>query len=318
MAATDPSNKDPLSTEGAWVRIAAAIPADLEEPFVLALGAWAQRGYETIEPGKLFGVGTELALPEGFMLVVLYVESEQSAEAHHAVLHARDAVVPAPVRAHAHVTVGTVEPGWSTRWKELFQVLRVTPQLTVRPTWRHHIPSPGEKIIDLDPGCAFGTGGHATTQLCLRALSGMPSGERILDLGTGSGILAIGAALLGARFVLALDNDPLAVEVARENVFFNAVDDTVRVEVGELDAAGGDYDGVVANILAVPLIRMAKPLVEAVRMGGWICLSGLLRDEAHAVREAYLQAGATAVGYEDDGDWAALVFVRGTSAPQTP
>ncbi len=125
------------------------------------------------------------------------------------------------------------EADWAEAWKSGYDVLHIGHRLVVRPTWRDYNPEPGELVMALDPGMAFGSGLHPTTRLCLEALEDqVRPGASVLDVGTGSGILAIAAARLGASRVLALDTDPLAVRVARENVALNQVESAVRVEVG--------------------------------------------------------------------------------------
>lgn len=128
------------------------------------------------------------------------------------------------------------EDEWAHAWKAYFKPLRVSERLTIKPTWEEYTPaSPAEKIIEIDPGMAFGTGTHPTTALCLRALEKVISGgEEVIDVGTGSGILAVGAVLLGAKSVLALDLDPVAVENARENVILNGLQTSVTVKESDL------------------------------------------------------------------------------------
>jgi ribosomal protein L11 methyltransferase len=130
------------------------------------------------------------------------------------------------------------ETDWAEAWKAGYDVLRIGRRLVVRPSWRDYAPQPGDLVIDLDPGMAFGSGLHPTTRLCLEALEDtMRPGLTVLDVGTGSGILAIAAARLGASRVLALDTDPLAVQIARENVALNQVESVVHVEVGTAQIA---------------------------------------------------------------------------------
>ncbi|WP_410514450.1 50S ribosomal protein L11 methyltransferase [Paenibacillus sp. BR2-3] len=128
------------------------------------------------------------------------------------------------------------EDEWAHAWKQYFKPLRVSERLTIKPTWEEYTPaSPDEAIIELDPGMAFGTGTHPTTALCLRALEkNIAGGEEVIDVGTGSGILAVGAMLLGAKSVLALDLDPVAVESARENVQLNCLQDRITVKESDL------------------------------------------------------------------------------------
>jgi ribosomal protein L11 methyltransferase len=134
------------------------------------------------------------------------------------------------------------ETDWAEAWKTHYDVLRVGRRLVIKPTWRDYDPLPDDLIIKLDPGMAFGSGLHPTTRLCLEAMEGfLRPGSGVLDVGTGSGILAVAAARLGASHVLALDTDPLAVRVARENVALNQVEPVVQVEVGTVQIANTKY-----------------------------------------------------------------------------
>ncbi|HWP34841.1 MAG TPA: 50S ribosomal protein L11 methyltransferase, partial [Thermodesulfobacteriota bacterium] len=172
---------------------------------------------------------------------------------------------------------------WAEAWKREVRATAVAPGIVVAPTWDSYDARPGEIVLRLDPGLAFGTGTHPSTRLCLAALAALRPVGRVLDLGTGSGILAIAAAKLGAREVLALDTDPVAVGVARANVARNDVAGAVRVEPGSLEAASGRFDCALANLAAAPLLAMAGELAERLSPGGVAVLSGLLAEEVAGV-----------------------------------
>lgn len=201
---------------------------------------------------------------------------------------------------------------WANAWKAYWKPLRIGERLVVVPSWEEYRQAAGDVVVRLDPGMAFGTGTHASTALALRLLEReMMPGMAVLDVGTGSGILAIAAALLGAGSVVALDIDPVAVRVARENTAKNRVADRVEVIHGEAASRpDASADLVVANITADVLMAIAGDLVRVLRPGGTLILSGILLQEARRVAEAFDRPGvARRHALEQDG-WTALVLDR--------
>lgn len=206
------------------------------------------------------------------------------------------------------------EEDWVEAWKEQLSVLRIGRRIVVRPSWRDYAPEPGDVVIQLDPGMAFGTGLHPTTQMCLLALEElMCPGAAVLDLGTGSGILAIAAAKLGAGRVLAVDRDPVAVKTARGNIVTNGVQGTVGVVRGSLGEVSGSYDLVVVNILAKVIVEMMREgLATRLRPGGRLITAGIIADQESEVVAALEQGGLTAVERQRREDWVCLVANRAT------
>ncbi|MFQ5879377.1 MAG: 50S ribosomal protein L11 methyltransferase, partial [Dehalococcoidia bacterium] len=207
---------------------------------------------------------------------------------------------------------------WAHAWKEFFPVLRVGRRLVIRPTWREHSPYEDDVVIHLDPGVAFGTGQHPTTRLCLQALEELTrAGMRVLDLGTGSGILAIAAAKLGATLVLALDIDPQATRAARENIWLNDVAEVVRAEEGSLGHAWPthlpgqlDFDLAVANISALAVCDLAAALATVLKPRGLAVVSGFTTESADAVARCLEAAGLTVERTDAEGEWQAIIARR--------
>jgi ribosomal protein L11 methyltransferase len=199
---------------------------------------------------------------------------------------------------------------WAEAWKAHILPLAFGRSFIIQPSWIPLEPTTRRPIL-LDPGLAFGTGAHATTRLCLTAIEDfLRPGDCVVDLGCGSGILAIASALLGAGRVLALDIDPVAVGVARENVERNGVSGTVRVEEGGLEAIGEAQPHLlVANIQASVLTEMLeKNLARSVRQGGLLILSGILDTQSGAVLEAARLRGWEALEVRQEDDWQALLL----------
>lgn len=202
------------------------------------------------------------------------------------------------------------EVDWAARWKEGIAPVAAGP-FDVVPTWLadEHPELPGRPRIVLDPGQAFGSGHHDTTLGCLEALAELDlAGRSVLDVGTGTGVLAIAAARRGAAPVVGVDVDPDAIEVARANAGSNGVD--VDLRVGSVGAAHGTFDVVVANVLTHTILELAEPLVAAVAPGGHLVTSGIGAERAERVAAALGAAGLVEVTTRVRGDWAVVAGRR--------
>ena len=192
-------------------------------------------------------------------------------------------------------------------------MLHVGKRLVVKPSWRKHHRVGDEVIIDLDPGMAFGTGLHPTTRLALLAIEERaergPLG-RTLDIGCGSGILAIAAVKLGATRVLGVDIDPIAIEATEANARHNRVNKRIRAVEGSVPTEVGPFDTVVANLIAGILVELAQPIVEELVPGGSLLASGIFKDREADVRSALERAGIRFFNRWQESDWVALEGVR--------
>ena len=204
------------------------------------------------------------------------------------------------------------DKSWADVWKKYFKPFYAGQHLVVKPTWEPFDPAPGDKVIEIDPGMAFGSGTHETTGMCLSILEeNIRGGEEIIDVGTGSGILAIGAALLGAGHVLAIDIDPDAVKVAAENVANNRVQDVVTVQQGNLlEKVDAVCDICVANIISDVIISFAAPLMRHIRPGGLFICSGIVSLRGDEVAKALLDAGYEILQKYTRGEWTAFLSRR--------
>lgn len=203
------------------------------------------------------------------------------------------------------------DSSWKDEWKKYFKPARITDKLTVKPTWHQYLPDENELIIEIDPGMAFGTGTHETTSLCMKLMEKyIKEGDAVLDVGCGSGILSIGAALLGAGEVLAVDIDPEAVEVSKENVAKNGCRDKVSVKIGNL-AEGLDFkaDMVLANLMADLVMNLSRHVGKVLRKDGIYISSGILTEKKEQVAAVIEECGFEIKEIREDGMWCAIAAV---------
>jgi ribosomal protein L11 methyltransferase len=227
-------------------------------------------------------------------------------------LRALDGVVRA---LHARVVR---DASWVDTWKKHFRVLHVGRAIVIKPSWRTYRARKDDVVIEIDPGMAFGTGQHATTQLCLEAIEElMTAGARVLDVGCGSGILSTAAALLGAERVDALDIDPMAVRATEENAARNGVESVVRVAKGSLgeawpfaEAPRAAYEMVLGNLSSRLIQSLAGQLIEALRTDGLLIASGVIDEQEAVCRAALESAGGQIVGVCQREVWLALIVRR--------
>jgi ribosomal protein L11 methyltransferase len=199
------------------------------------------------------------------------------------------------------------EEDWANAWKEHYHVHRVGRRTVIRPPWREYDARPDDVVLNLDPGMAFGTGLHPSTQLCLIALEErMRPGMRVLDVGVGSGVLTIAAAKLGAVSIDAVDVEAVAVRVTQENIARNDLATPITVEVGSVELTerfAAQYDLVVANIIARIIVELAPALVAACKPGGRLITSGIIAERVGEVEAALAAAGLVEIERHEMGDW---------------
>jgi len=287
-----------------WLEVSVAVENETAEAVAEVLSRYAYRGV-VVEAG-----------PEGWdagpVVVRAYLPADEQLQAkkrrvEEALWHlSQIAPIPAPTFCPV------AEADWAEAWKARLEVLRIGQRIIVRPSWLEYTPAPGDVIVQLDPGMAFGTGLHPTTQMCLAELERLlQPGAKVLDMGTGSGILAIAAAKLGAGRVLAVDNDPVAVRTARANVAANGVQDTVDVMCGSLKTVSQDFDLVLVNILARVIVEMLQgELVARVRDEGVLVTAGIIADQEPQVIAAMEQEGLSLTQRRQEEDWVCLTARR--------
>jgi ribosomal protein L11 methyltransferase len=232
----------------------------------------------------------------------------------------REAVAEAAAAGSVAAAELVPESDWSERWKQGLEAIAVSPRLIVRPSFIERAPAPGQAELVIDPGQAFGTGGHESTRLALEWIdalaSELPRGCRVLDVGTGTGVLALAAIRLAGARAVAFDLDPLAAPAARENALVNGLAAGLRLFTGSLEALGDvDFDLVAANLLKSELLPLARGIAAHTAPGGRAVFSGLLARDADEVLPALTAAGFAPAGDREavdaNGDrWTALLMQR--------
>ena len=300
----------------AWLELAVEVDIEAVEAVSEILGRFAPGG-TSVEPAfdlvdEGLGARVDPARPA---IVRAYVPATDAASARRAVAEVETAL--GHLQAFGLRPIGELltrqvaEADWAEAWKAHFPVMRVGRRLVIRPTWRRHRAAPGDLVLALDPGMAFGTGLHPTTRLCLAALEvaadrGELEGARVLDVGCGSGILAIAAALLGATSVLGVDTDPIAVEATVANAGRNRLRGTIRARAGSLPSGEAAHSVVLANLIASVLIPLATALRDELRPGGLLLASGIVADREAEVASALEGTGLRLAERFVEGDWVAL------------
>ncbi|MBQ0101448.1 MAG: 50S ribosomal protein L11 methyltransferase [Firmicutes bacterium] len=240
--------------------------------------------------------------------VSIFVPEERNIMEYSAFLDAHLASVP-----HETEYIGLNEEDWADSWKKYYKPVRIGDRLIVVPTWEKYDPMPDDIILSMDPGMAFGTGTHETTRICSRLLEQyMEKGDTVLDVGTGSGILAIAASKLGAKKVNAYDIDPVAVRIAKENCDVNGCQ---NIKCGISDLLKNidrteKYDFICANIVADIIVRMAPDISGVLADDGLIAVSGVIDTQRERVLDALTSNGLKTVAEVKDNDWCGLLLTK--------
>lgn len=297
-----------------WLEVSLTVSAEAAEAVSEVLSRFAPEGV-ALEATSFQVTPDDHGVPVGPVIVRAYLPADAALEAKRAKLEESlwhlGQLLPLPAPSYKAIA----NTNWSEAWKSNFKPIRIGRRLIVVPAWIDQPLEAGDVPIILDPGMAFGTGTHPTTQLCLAAVERhLQPGQAVIDLGTGSGILAIAAAKLGSGPVSAYDIDGEAVRVAGENAAVNGVAGQLHIARGslaELRAAGQQAPLVLANILARVLVDLFdQGLADLVAPGGLIVLSGILDTQAFEVRGALQRYGLTLAAQEQIEDWVAIIARR--------
>jgi ribosomal protein L11 methyltransferase len=276
-----------------------------------------RREAEEIISSMLFDLGTTglitLEETEASLRLGAYFDAQANPEEVARELEARCARAGITASLLGIALTDVQDQDWMQKWKEGFEPTPIGRRLIIAPSWKLPEDASGRAVIQIDPGMAFGTGTHETTRLCLEALEARFTGGSLLDVGTGTGILAIAAALLADESrIVAIDVDPLAVEVAKENLEINHVEDRIAVLEGQpAEFAGQGFDVVVANLTAEVIIALTGDLAACLNPGGSMILSGILTTLREDVERSLAEAGWKIIERGEAGEWSMVVAQRG-------
>lgn len=303
--------------EKIWIELAVEVEAEAVEPVSELLGRYGfNEGVAIDEPYVQDGDGDnlELDLKRPFVIRTWVADTDFKPETIEAV---REGLwYLGRMRSVGELKISNLkEEDWANAWKEHFQVHRIGDRVVIRPTWRPYEAQGDEVVVDLDPGMAFGTGLHPSTRLSMLGVEQVvKEGDRLLDVGTGSGILAIAALKLGASIADTVDVETVAVRATEENAELNGVADRLKIahgSVGEGEPFEGEvYDVVLANIIARILIDLSAALVRHTKPGGHLVLAGIIQQREDDVVAAFAEQGATVVTRRQFDDWVSLVLTR--------
>lgn len=294
-----------------WLELSIETPPEYVEPLTEIFHRYGEGGVAVEQPGGFNPDEGETPPIPDRVVVKTYLPDDPTTD------HRR-AQIDVGVRLVAHLAPLTElrerrvsQSEWQNGWKEFFHVLRVGERIVVCPTWREYEAKSDEIVVNLDPGMAFGTGHHPTTRMCLEMIEQtLTPGDRVLDLGCGSGILSIAAVKLGAERAVGFEIDPVAVKAGRNNIALNGAEGAIELVHGTLpspNAPARSFDFVFANISARVVTDLAAQLVGCIAPGGRLLVSGVIEKHLDGVTDALVAEGATIERQDIDGDWVALL-----------
>ena len=286
-----------------WLEVSVAVPPEAAEAVSEVLSRYAPQGV-AIDMGDGDLLPDTLVRVKAYLVVDIDIETRRH-QVEQALWHLHHIwpVIPDPTFTLID------DQDWTAGWKESIPILRLGRQIIIKPSWREYAREAGDVVLEMDPGLAFGTGLHPTTQLCVAALEeNLTPGMHLLDLGTGTGILALVAAKLGVTNVMAVDTDSDAVTATHRNARDNGVAHLIQVLHGSLADINQTYDLIVANILAPVIINMTEHgLNTRLRTGGTLIVSGILIEQSETVQSALAEAGLRIIAQQQQGEWVALI-----------
>jgi ribosomal protein L11 methyltransferase len=302
-----------VSNESGWTELSLRVQPEAGEQVADLLQEITDRGVTIEPPIEALGPDEGYTLDESAPLRLLAYFQGALSEAQRDEVQHELSVAGLDADVVGGLVWGTIrEEDWAETWKEHYDIERVG-KLVVRPAWREYTAAPGEVMISLDPGMAFGTGQHPTTRMCMQGIQDvMRPGDYVLDLGSGSGILAIAAIAFGAESVLATDTEEQAVKASIENAALNGMQDKIVVREGSMKAVGADgpFDLVLANINAAAVSALASAMAAKMKPGAWLLAGGVIAEKEAGARAALEGAGLRIERVMSEGDWRTFAAQR--------
>jgi ribosomal protein L11 methyltransferase len=305
--------KTPVGRGGQWLELTITLPAVCAEPLGETLVALGSPGVVEENPASTGGV-TNGPTTSRAKVIAAFPMEQVTERLLGEVRRALDGL-GSEVSTQATLSMQLIDGGgWVEQWKRFYRPFKIGKRLVIKPPWEAYGARAGELVLTLNPGQAFGTGLHATTQLCLTVLEPMvatSSDQRLLDVGCGSGILSLAAVLYGFAGAFGVDLDQLAVWVARGNAQLNHLSGQVAFAAGSLDVVSDRFEVVVANILLEPILAMLEPLHGVITPKGTVVLSGVLTTEVPQLRDGLSAEGWRIIAQVSQEEWAAVVCEEG-------
>lgn len=315
-----PNDLTTNSPTKSWLKVTITAPEEAVDAIASFVATLTGNGVEyTNQPDSNSSVGHEK--------VIGYITNDsarasQETQLRNFLTNVR-ANMPEPNQAALTLHTELIEDeDWNKAWKKHFKPIKITPRLVIKPTWEPYVTEGDETVIEMDPGMAFGTGHHASTKLALECIESLfftttPSPKKVLDVGSGTGILGMACAKFGAQQIVAVDNDPEAVAVAKENVANNGLAEIIEVSSRELASLSGPFDLIIANITHDVLKALAPSISSLLGTSGHLVLSGLLREgQLDSIRAIYEQQHLTPSETRVLDEWGALIFVKHRPSPE--